>query len=282
MKRMPANRITIRETVQPGQKTTAIDLLAIKTGLSKTRLKDAMNKGAVWVQRGKKRSRLRRATVVLSDGDCIELNYDEEVLGRSVPAPELIHDAGHYSIWNKPAGMLTQGTEYGDHCSLLRQAELFFEMKREVFPVHRLDREASGLVVIAHSRAAAAKFSELFQKQQVEKTYRVVVRGIAGPVSASAAIDVPLDGKAARSRYCVSSVDKEAEISTLIIRIETGRLHQIRRHCAAIGHPVMGDPKYGEGNKNQEGLQLTAESLQFRCPFSGLTMLHTLSGGKPV
>lgn len=283
MRGMPANRITIRETVQPSQKTAAIDLLAMKTGLSKTRLKDAMNKGAVWVQRGKKRSRLRRATAVLSAGDCIELNYDEEVLGRHVPAPELIHDARHYSIWNKPAGMLTQGTEYGDHCSLLRQVELFFEMKREVFPVHRLDREASGLILVAHTRQAAARLSEMFQKQQVEKTYRVTVLGIVGDSGVCGAIDQPLDDKPARSTYCVESIDEQANATALHVKIATGRLHQIRRHCAAIGHPVMGDPKYGEGNKNQEGLQLTAESLQFRCPFSGRTMLHTLSGrGKPV
>ncbi|KAF0182226.1 MAG: hypothetical protein FD164_1293 [Nitrospirae bacterium] len=276
---MDINRITIRETVQPGSGATAIDLLAMKTGLSKSRLKDAMNKGAVWVQRGKKRSRLRRATAALSAGDRIELYYDEEILSLQPPSPMLIHDTRHYSVWNKPAGMLTQGTDYGDHCSLLRQAELAFGMKREVFPVHRLDREASGLVLIAHTKTAAAKLSDLFQKQQVQKIYRVVVRGIAGPPGSCRTIEIPLDSKPASSHYRVLSADAEADTSTLVFRIETGRLHQIRRHCAAIGHPVMGDPKHGSGNKNQEGMQLMAEMLTFRCPFAGRDVSYALKEG---
>lgn len=250
-----------------GQAAAASDYLTLQTGISKVRLKDAMNKGAVWVQRGKKRQRLRRATAMLAVGDRIELYYDEEVLGRQTPAPILVHDAQHYSIWNKPAGMLTQGTEYGDHCSLLRQVELSFRMKRDVYPVHRLDREASGLVLVAHTKQAAAKLSELFRKQQVEKIYGVSVRGVVGVPGLRGSVDQPLDGKPARSHYCVESVDEASDVSVLSVKIETGRLHQIRRHCAMIGHPVIGDPRYGEGNKNAEGLQLRAESLSFCCPF---------------
>lgn len=263
--------------MQDGLGVTAIEWLAEKTGLSKTRLKDAMNKGAVCLQRGKKRARLRRATALLLPGDLIEFCYDEEVLALRASPPLLVHDARRYSVWNKPAGMLAQGNEYGDHCSLLRQAEIFFHMKREVFLLHRLDREASGLVLIAHTREAAAKLSDLFQKQQVEKTYRVVVRGIVGLPRDCGTLDDPIGGKPARSHYHVESVDEAAGTSVLIFRIETGRLHQIRRHCVAIGHPVMGDPKYGEGNKNREGLRLSAESLRFRCPFSGQTVQFSLS-----
>lgn len=263
-------------TILPGGEGSAVDILATKSGLPKMRLKDAMNKGAVWLHRGSKRLRLRRATMMLRPKDRIILYYDAEMLARHTDPPVLVHDAHAYSIWNKPAGMLTQGTEYGDHCSLLRQVELAFQMKREALPVHRLDREASGLVMIAHTRQAAARLSELFRKQQVEKTYRVTIRGRAGDPGTEGTIDQPLDGKPALSRYLVESVDAGANTSRLQMRIETGRLHQIRRHCAHIGHPVMGDPKYGTNNKNTEGMQLCAYSLAFRCPFTRQQVVFTL------
>lgn len=266
----------LRETLPNGPAVPAADYLALRTGISKARIKDAMNKGAVWVQRGKKRQRLRRATSMLAAGDRIELYYDEDVLARHVSVPILVHDAKHYSVWNKPAGMLTQGTEYGDHCSLLRQVELSFRMKREAYPVHRLDREASGLVLVAHTKQAAAKLSELFQKQAVEKVYQVVVLGVAGSPGKSGTIDHPLDGRNARTHYTVESVDVNSGISTLSVKIETGRLHQIRRHFAMIGYPVMGDPKYGQGNKNTDGLQLRAISLAFPCPFAGCRVTFSL------
>lgn len=260
---------TFRKTIAPGEGGTAVDTLAAGSGISKTRIKDAMNKGAVWLSRGRKCFRLRRATAILAPGDHIELYYDPDLLACFPAAPVLVHDAGHYTIWNKPAGLLTQGTEFGDHGSLLRQVELYFSMKREVFPVHRLDREASGLILVAHSSAAAARLSDLFQKQAVEKTYRAIVRGIAGHPGDAGVIETPLDGKPACTHYRIEAVDAAAVTSTLLIQIESGRLHQIRRHCASIGYPVMGDPKYGTGNKNSEGLQLVAESLAYRCPYAG-------------
>ena len=81
-------------------------------------------------------------------------------------------DQSRYSVWFKPAGLMSQGTKYGDHCSLLRLAGLFFKSKRKVFPVHRLDREASGMVLIAHDKTAAGKLSRLFRSQQIIKRYR--------------------------------------------------------------------------------------------------------------
>ena len=267
---------TCDTTILPGGEGIAVDILATKTQLPKTRLKDAMNKGAVWLHRGNNRIRLRRATMMLRPQDRIILYYDAEMLARHTDPPVLVHDARLYSIWNKPAGMLTQGTDYGDHCSLLRQVELAFRMQRESYPVHRLDREASGLIMVAHTRQAAAKLSDLFQKHQIEKTYRVTVRGLVGIVGSEGVINRPLDGKPAISHYRVESVDPAGTVSRLLVQIQTGRLHQIRRHCADIGHPVMGDPKYGTGNKNTQGLQLCAYSLAFRCPFSGQQVVFTL------
>jgi len=170
---------------------------------------------------------------------------------------------------------MAQGTEYGDHCSLLRQAELFFRPQRKVFLVHRLDREAEGLMLIAHNEEAAAKLSHLFQKNQIIKRYTVEVLGNLFERPGKR-IDLPLDGKPALTEYEAVSYDPGTNTSKALVHIKTGRLHQIRRHLDLIGHPVMGDPRYGTGNKNRAGLRLIADELRFHCPFTKREVVFTL------
>jgi tRNA pseudouridine32 synthase/23S rRNA pseudouridine746 synthase len=163
----------------------------------------------------------------------------------------------------------------GDHCSLLRQVELHFGSSRPVFLVHRLDREASGLMLVAHSREAAARLSHLFQTNQVYKRYQVHVRGRVE--AEQGVVDHPLDGKPARTEYALEQYDAERDRSELSVVIHTGRLHQIRRHFDLIGHPVIGDPKHGTDNKSSEGMQLAAVELRFNCPFAQREVAFTLS-----
>ncbi len=264
------------KTVTDGSSLPVCDLLAVHTGLSKTCLKDAMNKGALWLSRkGQGRIRLRKATFRLQKGDALELNYDPNVLSLEPPTAFCLKDFDAYSIWFKPANLLTQGTEFGDHASLLRQVELFFTPRRQVFPVHRLDREVSGLIMVAHTRQAAGLLSGLFQKHEVIKRYRAEVLGL--PAHEQGVIQNSLDGKEARTRYRVLTRQPDANTALLEVEIETGRLHQIRRHLANIGHPVMGDPRYGKGNKDGNPLRLVACGLQWVCPFShGLEKLESV------
>lgn len=161
---------------------------------------------------------------------------------------------------------MTQGSRFGDHCALLRQVEKYFLSNRQIFPIHRIDRETAGLLLLAHDREAAAKFSRLFRQHQVKKQYQAIVRGLPIPEGQKAEIDLPLDGKNALTQYTVLSFDKTLQQSRLWVRIITGRRHQIRRHFDMIGHPLIGDPLYGQGNKNKEGLQLVAWGLSFDCP----------------
>jgi len=261
-------RFSLRITVEAGEEQTACALLAQRSGLAKGRIKDAMVKGAVCLKVGKgSRKRLRRASTVLKPGQVLELHYDQELLGLQPPQARCLFDAGPYSVWEKPAGLLAQGTQYGDHCSLVRQAELHFQGKRPVLPVHRLDREAAGLMLLAHSREAAARFSRLLQEGKIGKGYRITVVGRPEPDEGD--IDLELDHKPALTHYRVTGYDPATNRATVAVSIATGRLHQIRRHFAAIDHPVLGDPRYGTGNKNRAGLQLVAHSLAFRCPFTG-------------
>lgn len=246
-----------------GPVACALDYLATESGLPKKRLKDAMTRGAVWLIRGKQERRLRRATTALRAGDHLELYYDPGLLAQKPPKLSCLEDRMGYSLWYKTAGVMSQGSRFGDHLALPRIAELAFDHKREIFTVHRLDRETRGLMLLAHNRKMAAELSRLFQEGAIEKGYQAVVLGEA-PLEGH--IDRPLDGKAAVTHFTRLEYDAGRNTSVLEIRIEHGRLHQIRRHLEQIGHPVMGDPRYGKDNKNREGLLLVAHRLSFICP----------------
>lgn len=256
-------QLTITE---PG--LVAVDVLANQSGLPKARIKDAMAKGAVWLKQRGKEKRLRRVNTALLPGDTISLYYDARLLALAPPTPHQLADEKQYSVWIKPAGVLAQGTREGDHCSMLRLAEL--QLNRQCFLVHRLDREAAGLMLIAHTGKAAAALSKLFADHTagaaaIEKRYRVEVRG---ELPAEGHIKQQLDGQAASTRYRRLALDVERNASLAEVVIDSGRKHQIRRHLAGIGHPVLGDPQYGEGNSDPRGLQLFAVQLKFICPLS--------------
>lgn len=248
-------------TSQGGQ--TAVDFLAEHTALPKARIKDAMNKGACWWVLKGKQQRLRRATKMLDQGSRIQFYYDENVLNRTVAEPQLVEDFGRYSAWNKPHGMLAQGSQWGDHCSLLRYVEV--HTKRPVYLIHRLDADAAGIMLIAHDAQAAAKLSALFQGRELHKEYRAWVEGQIN-ITEELIIDTPLESKDARSRVTLLKYDAEKNKSFLKVVIETGRKHQIRRHLASIGHPIINDRIYGKAGK--EYLQLVAHKLAFNDPLS--------------
>jgi tRNA pseudouridine32 synthase / 23S rRNA pseudouridine746 synthase len=257
---------------------TACGLLASASGLSKSRIKDAMIKGAVWLKRsGYREKRIRKATSGILAGDRLELYYDPSLLALIPPPPRLIAEEKHYSLWHKPANLLTQGTRYGDHCSLLRYAEIFFHHHKEIFPVHRLDREAFGLILLAHTRQGAAALSSLFRKGEIEKRYRAEVHGIVGTVGETITLSRPLDGKEAITILTVTAHAPENNCSTVDILLLTGRFHQIRRHLSRAGYPVIGDPRYGSKAESPASLlQLCAYSLRFKCPFTGKIVTHCL------
>jgi tRNA pseudouridine32 synthase/23S rRNA pseudouridine746 synthase len=275
-------RLDVALEVEPSDSMIAIDFLLDNVELSKSRLKDIMNKGAVWLKRGKSpKQRLRRAMTDLKVGDILELYYDERLLSLKPSQAKLVDDQEVYSVWNKPAGMLTQGTEWCDHTSLLRQVELHFHPRREVFLIDRLDREASGLVIIAHSRKTASQFSNLLQDNGVEKKYRIEVLGELGQAGEQGEINADLDDKACRTRYQVVKYEPHTNASKVDVWVDTERKHQVRRHFESIGHPVMGDPKYGQGNKNREGLKLSAVELTFECPVRHKTVSYSTFNLRP-
>jgi tRNA pseudouridine32 synthase/23S rRNA pseudouridine746 synthase len=257
------DRIELHLLVESSEEGT-VDLLQQATGLSKQRIKLAMTQGAVWLTRGRNTQRLRRAKRALREGDQLHIYYDADILAETPAEPELIADNGGYSVWNKPYGLRSQGSKWGDHCTVVRWAERHLRPERPAFTVHRLDRAANGLILVAHSKSIAAALSDLLKKREVEKRYRATVSGDLSGHPGPLRVEQPIDGKAAVSEFSLVSV--AGEQSVIDVRIETGRKHQIRRHLADLGHPIVGDRLYGSGEKDGVDLQLTAYLLAFHCP----------------
>ncbi|MBT0585019.1 pseudouridine synthase [Alteromonas oceanisediminis] len=175
-------------------------------------------------------------------------------------------------VIDKPPGLLV-------HRSLIAKRETHFavQMLRDqlgcfVYPVHRLDRPTSGVLVFALSSAMAATLTESFTQRQIRKHYRAIVRG---HVTASAKIDYPLreildkksDKRAFKDKPAQSAQTQltcvqrfqvplpvgryhEARFSYVALSPHTGRKHQLRRHMAHVRHPIIGDTTHGDGKQN--------------------------------
>jgi tRNA pseudouridine32 synthase/23S rRNA pseudouridine746 synthase len=244
----------------------AINLLVQHTDLSRQQIKSVMQKGAVWLTKGKHTQRLRRAKKPLTLAHTLHIYFDPQVLAQQPPQATLIADMTRYSVWNKPSGMLSQGSKWSDHCTITRWAEQQLQPQRNAFLVHRLDRAASGLIMVAHQKQAAAALAALFENRHIDKRYRIWVEGCFDqqPVT----VNQPLDDRHAVSHFERERYDAKRDQSLVNVRIETGRKHQIRRHAASLGFPVVGDRLYGSQNRDVD-LQLTACYLAFVCPFTG-------------
>lgn len=269
---------------------TAIDLLVDASKLSRQKVKLAMQKGCVWLESENYTQRLRRAKKELKANSILHCYYDEKILDAIPPVAQLISDEGSYSIWNKPYGMLSQGSKWADHCTINRWAEKHLQPERPAFIVHRLDRAASGLIIIAHKKKIAAQFATMFREHKIEKHYQVWVEGdFSTMVSDDSPIKIiteKLDDKDAESHIkllkVINSDSDNKKQSLLNIEIKTGRKHQIRKHLANITYPVIGDRLYNtkeSATKNKtdhQDLQLKAISLRFNCPVTGKAQEYLL------
>ncbi|MBL7663797.1 MAG: RNA pseudouridine synthase [Bacteriovoracaceae bacterium] len=247
-----SNIVKFNKVVTADDPKLLIDFLVKYVELSKQKMKTIMSQGGVWLTQ-KKRKRIRKVQTSLLPGNRVEFYYDPNLIFASEDQIQCLHDAKTWTLWFKPAGVISQGTDFGDAGSILRHVETKY---RETYLVHRLDRETSGLMLFAHTGKMAAELSQKIQNHKIRKFY---LAEVLGKVEKAGEISKPLEGKPAQTLY---KVLKQNEHTTqLEIEITTGRTHQIRLHMEGIGHPVMGDPRYGKGNKNTEGLRLQAHKL---------------------
>lgn len=263
------------------QPITIIEALQIQCDLTIGEIKKAIDKGALWHSRGKSTQRCRRIKKVLHAEDKLHFYYDPHVLSQQPLPATLIADLADYSVWYKPYGMLSQGSKWSDHCTITRWAQKHLLPERAVFPVHRLDRAATGLILVAHSKKAARALSQMFEQHQLEKTYHIIVHGDHQQHPQPETIELAVDGKPACSHFLHLDYDKESNLSLLKVNIESGRKHQIRIHAASIGLPVLGDRLHGEPQSSLEqenslllnqqvDLQLAAVALKFNCPINNV------------
>ena len=195
----------------------------------------------------------------------------------------IIHEDRDLIVVDKPPGLLTISTDreksrtaYFILTDYVRKGVA--KSRNRIFVVHRLDRETSGILLFAKSQAA--KFRLQSQWQDTKKTYLAVVHGrcekradtITRYLAENQAHGVyttndARKGKLAHTAYKVLKLTKD--FSLLEVELLTGRKHQIRVHLAAIGHPVVGDQRYGKERKARDRLALHAKSISFVHPFSG-------------
>lgn len=167
---------------------------------------------------------------------------------------DIIAETDDFVVVNKPSGLLSIPDREGDEVSLKK---LLREQYGEIFTVHRIDKDTSGLILFARNETAHKFFSQAFEERSVEKYYLGIVMGTLAERSGT--IDAPIAqhslrrstmivhkrGKAAVTDYEV--VEEFRKFSLLKMRIHTGRTHQIRVHLRYIGHPIVCDPLYGDG-----------------------------------
>lgn len=208
---------------------------------------------------------------LLRFSDTVDLKESSRIKALLVPranGPDILYEDDDIAIFNKPAGLsVHRSAEHGIH-NMVDTGIAFFGrrgIQLKLYPVNRLDRETSGLVVMAKSSAKAGAFGKLFQEGLVAKRYLTVV---SGKTVESGVIDLPLDEKESRSEY--STLITRKGVSVLSVTPITGRSHQIRRHLSSIGHPVVGDLRYGgKRNRDLAGHALHSYRLSFPHPVGG-------------
>ena len=206
--------------------------------------------------------------------------------GEGVPF-EVVFEDDHLLVVDKPAGVVVHPAP-GHPTGTLAQA-LATRAAGGPDPwrpgiVHRLDRDTSGLMVVAKSDSVHRALQQLIRRRELEREYLALVEG--RPDARTGTIDAPIGRDRAERKLMSVSTDKPRGARThfevvetfprttlLRVRLETGRTHQIRAHMAAIGHPVCGDPQYG-GRDSGRRLGLTRQflhsaRLRFTHPISG-------------
>jgi len=173
---------------------------------------------------------------------------------------EIIYEDDVLVVINKPSGIMVHRTNITEDKIFLLQL-LRNQIKQRVYPIHRLDRGTSGVLLFAKSGSIAGLMQDQFRDQSIRKTYQAIIRGYVE----TGVIDAPLKNKKgvaseAETRYkLISKSEKPFSISRypnsrysyVEVNPKSGKYHQIRRHFAHIRHPIIGDKKHGDCKHNK-------------------------------
>ncbi len=206
----------------------------------------------------------------VQSGDRISYSPFDQKVYRDLPVVEMVYEDADMVVVYKPPGLLSSGNARDTLQNRLKN--WYSECDGDLsFPllVHRLDYSTDGLVIAAKTMEMRRLLGKDIGGNKIKKTYLALVEGRFW--TGKRFIEYSIDGKAARTEILsVSYPDLRDEISLLLVRIHSGRRHQIRRHCEKVGHPIVGDMLYNIGGLSfKKGLMLSAVSLEMVQPISG-------------
>ena len=261
--------------------------LAIKSkDLSRVAIQRLISEEKILVNNKKTKSSYK-----VQEGDIINLEEEKpkevDLKAQDIPI-EIIYEDNDIIVVNKPEGMVVHPANGNPDGTLVNAIMAICKdslsgIGGELRPgiVHRLDKDTSGILIVAKNDKAHIVLSDQIKNHEVQKTYIALVRGIVKENEAT--INMPIGrSKQDRKKMAVDKDGKEAithfkvlkrydNYTLLEIKIDTGRTNQIRVHMSQIGHPVVGDDVYSNG-KNEfgvEGQMLHARSLDFKHPITG-------------
>ncbi len=261
-------------------------LTELRPDYSRSYLAQLIRSGALVVNQ-----KTRKPSYRLSLGDVISGHQPAPEPVRYTPEPmelDILHEDAHLIVLNKPAGLVVHpapghpsGTLVNGllaHCPELQRQEETFRPGI----VHRLDKDTSGVMVVAKERRAHESLAQQFKQRLVRKHYLALVRGRLKADHGE--IDFPIGrhptdrkkmsiitrrGRPALTRW---SVHRQFDSAALLaLELKTGRTHQARVHCAAIGYPIMGDPVYGGRHRGDAALSAAVRQALAKV---GRQMLH--------
>lgn len=240
---------------------------------TKSALKKALKKNLITVD-----GKIATTATFIKGGEVIELY-------KPVIAPnkrafildlEVIFEDDYLAVINKPAGILVSGNTFKTIANALSQ-NIKKSSQLDVVvpqPVHRLDYPTTGLLVVGKTSSSIVALNKLFKEKEITKTYYAVT---IGKMEKEGSIKTLIDGKESLSLFeVVESVISERFQFLNLVKLypKTGRKHQLRKHLAEIGNPILGDVAYGKDDLilKGKGLYLHAYSLEFIHPFTQETV----------
>ncbi len=272
---MPEERLDIR--------------LSRETGMTRSRVETLICEGRAQVNGAVEKKPGRK----VSETDAVSCDVPPPVAVEAQPEDiplEILYEDDDLAVVVKPCGMVVHPAAGNEDGTLVNA--LLFHLKNlsgiggALRPgiVHRLDKDTSGLLLVAKNDVAHAALSDALKARTIHKTYRAVARGafkeptgvVEAPIGRSPKdrkkMAIVPDGRYARTEYRVLEPLRGA---TLVdVNLITGRTHQIRVHFASIGHPLLGDPLYGGRNQPSVGrLMLHARRIEFTHPTTGQPMV---------
>ncbi len=289
------------ESVDSGKRLD-IYLLEQIGDLSRRKIRSIIDVGGVYVNK----KRVRVASRAVTVGDSIRVEYNETALKKvktesfEFRENDLLFNAYSTFAVNKPPGLPSQATKDQSIIHVVPLLEKYLKSKqirhKQLILVHRLDKETSGLILVAEGSKQATWLTDQFRERKVKKTYLAVCHGLPSwtkmtEKSALSEIDkksgqvraVRSGGRSALTQFRVVAVNEATRVSLIECSPETGRSHQIRVHLEINGHPIVGDKRYGsQAHKSELPQNLLATTGYHHFLHAAKLEFQPEEGAKPV